>query len=526
MTLGSYTPRGTRRVVHCSDMGSHFGTGTWLFGDPAAPDDLRRWIGHLADAGVDAYTAEVYFDGLCMYYRSDRCETWDNPKFARFNAMMDDGVMPLDVFVDEAHRRGMELVPGFRINDRHGVNKPFFEAHPDWLLKDLGHGVDYSIPQVRDWMFSIIKEVPDRFDVDGIEINFIRHCYCFPPAISAKQHPIMTDFMRRVRQMLDEVGRRRGRHLLLGARTPPLLDQCTHYGFDIATWVDEKLIDYLAPSDFHCVDMNVKHEQFAELTRASDSCFLYPAIQGDVVGGAQIMSLDNLRAAVHNFYAAGADGFSTHNYDVYMWGQLRSKSYPGPADMFPKALDYFHTLRDPQAVAKGDRHYRFEPVFPKEMHPEKYRGCAVEHRRAILKRDVPGATATYRFRLCEHLPGKVELPMDGRGAYSGEYNAAGHVPGVWLVFRAMGMCPRDQIVVEINGREISTDDIRLTWHQHGRPRWKGRSLPPYTECEFDLTAPPGVYGDNVLGLRFVQSAGEGKGDIVVDEVEVIVNVND
>ena len=185
MTLGSYTPRGTRRVVHCSDMGSHFGTGTWLFGDPAAPDDLRRWIGHLADAGVDAYTAEVYFDGLCMYYRSDRCETWDNPKFARFNAMMDDGVMPLDVFVDEAHRRGMELVPGFRINDRHGVNKPFFEAHPDWLLKDLGHGVDYSIPQVRDWMFSIIKEVPDRFDVDGIEINFIRHCYCFPPAISA-----------------------------------------------------------------------------------------------------------------------------------------------------------------------------------------------------------------------------------------------------------------------------------------------------------------------------------------------------
>ena len=90
----------------------------------------------------------------------------------------------------------------------------------------------------------------------------------------------------------------------------------------------------------------------------------------------------------------------------------------------------------------------------------------------------------------------------------------------------MGMCPRDQIVVEINGREISTDDIRLTWHQHGRPRWKGRSLPPYTECEFDLTAPPGVYGDNVLGLRFVQSAGEGKGDIVVDEVEVIVNVND
>ena len=34
MTLGDHAPRGTRRVVHCSDMGSHFGRGTWLFGDP------------------------------------------------------------------------------------------------------------------------------------------------------------------------------------------------------------------------------------------------------------------------------------------------------------------------------------------------------------------------------------------------------------------------------------------------------------------------------------------------------------
>ncbi len=36
--------------------------------------------------------------------------------------MMDCGVMPLDIFVDEARNRGIEVLAGFRINDRHGIN--------------------------------------------------------------------------------------------------------------------------------------------------------------------------------------------------------------------------------------------------------------------------------------------------------------------------------------------------------------------------------------------------------------------
>ena len=526
MKLGTEVPRGTRRVVHCSDMGSHFTSGTWLFGDPTTPDELRRWIRAIAAGGADTYVPEIYFDGYCMYYRSERCGLWDNPNYSRFNAMMDEDTMPLEVFTDEAHRLGMELCPGFRINDRHGVNKPFFKEHPDWLLEDLGHGVDYSLSEVRDWMFSILEEVPSNFDVDGIEISFIRHGYCFPPATAAQQHPVMTEFMQRVRKMLDEAGEKKGRRLFLGARVPPAVGECRDLGFDVGSWASEGLIDYLAPSDYHCTDFNRPHDEFAELTRGTD-CYLYPAIQADVPGGATVMSLDNCRAAAQNFYGAGADGISTHNYDVYMWGQLRNKCYPGPVENYPRALDYFKILRDPQAVAAGDRHYLFLPLWPDDVYgPDRsYRKLPIPHLRAALRRDEPDQRAEYRFRICEHLPQGVDLPIDKLGRYDGEFNKAGKVPGAWLIFRAIGMGPGDEIAVDINGHAIPAGDIQHIWHRDGRPAWEGRVLPPYTECRLSLTAPPGVYGDNQLGLKLVRSAAGTEEDITVDELEVIVHVN-
>ena len=517
-------PRGSRRLIHTSDMGSHFGRGTFLFGDPAEPDHLRKWIRNVAAGGADTYVPEVYFDGLIAYYRSRRCPNWKSPAFARFDAMMDGGVMPLDIFVDEARNQGIELLAGFRMNDRHGINKPFFEAHPNWILKDLGHGVDYSLPEVRDWIFSIMQEVPERFDVDGIELNFVRHGYCFPPSEARDRHPLMSEFMRRLRAMLDRTGEKKGRRLLMGVRVPTTVEECRHFGFDVPTWVGEGLVDYVAPTDYHYTNFNMKVEQFASIVRAADSCYLYPAIQADVPGNCTIMTLDNYRAAVRNFHEAGADGVSTHNYDVYMWGQLRSKSYPGPADMYPKALGYFNTLKNPDAVAAGDRHYLFLPLWAHELHPKGYRGIGIPHHRATVSESSP--SAVFPFRICEHLPERTDLSVDERGVYAGSFNRAGKPPGAWLIFRAVGKSPEDEIAVTLNGREIPADTIRSIWHPQGRPAWEGRPLPPHTELRVNLTSPPGVYGDNTLGIGLVGKNRAEPREITVDEVEVVVNVVD
>ena len=84
----------------------------------------------------------------------------------------------------------------------------------------------------------------------------------------------------------------------------------------------------------------------------------------------------------------------------------------------------------------------------------------------------------------------------------------------------------DEIAVDVNGQEISAGEIRHVWYREGRTAGQGRPLPPYTECRLPLTAPPGVYGDNHLGLRLIKRATGAAEDIVVDELEVTVHVRD
>lgn len=88
------------------------------------------------------------------------------------------------------------------------------------------------------------------------------------------------------------------------------------------------------------------------------------------------------------------------------------------------------------------------------------------------------------------------------------------------------MEPGDELSVTLNGTEVPAEDIRHIWYQEGRPHWEGRTLPPFTECRMALTSPPGIYGDNILGLRLLQSTAHANDDIVVDELEVIVHVDD
>lgn len=515
------TPRGPWRVLHTSDMGTYFQTGTWLFGDPATPDDIRAWIAQLAESSVDAYVQEIYFDGYSMFYRTDRCDYWETENLQRFDRMLDEGVIPLEIYIDEAHKRGMPLLAGFRMNDRHGNNTALFKARPNWMIQELGHGVNFELPEVQDWFYAIVEEVPSRFNVDGIELNFTRHGFCFPPDTSTQSHPIMTDLMRRIRRMLDEVGKERGRHLLFGARVPPSLSGCIDLGFDIPTWIDEGILDFVAPTSYHRTDYNAKYDEFVELTQGKD-CYVYPALEGDIPGRVDVVSMDQCRAAVHNFYGAGADGFSTHNYDAYIWGQRRSRLLPGPPENFPRALERFKILRNPEAVVAGGRHYLFHPLFPEEHFPNGYRGAPIPHVKAVIDRGDP-RPVDYRFRLCEDLPEGVDLPVGHVGRYSGTFNSEGKIPGAWLIFRAIGMELGDKIAVTINGVPIPSADIRHIWYQEGRPHWEGRTLPPFTECCLALISPPGIYGDNLLGLQLLQSANGASGDIVMDELEVIVN---
>jgi hypothetical protein len=183
----------------------------------------------------------------------------------------------LQIQVDFSHEHGMEVFWSLRMNDDHdsypmGYRHQhdhalalFKREHPEYLMgepadwekypegpRHTWSSLDFSYPEVREHVFSLIREVAQNYDVDGVELDFFRSPPYFAPTRDGlpveEQHlAAMTDLVRRLRSMADDVGQQRGRPLLLAARTPFTVEDARFIGLDLEGWLAEDLIDILIP---------------------------------------------------------------------------------------------------------------------------------------------------------------------------------------------------------------------------------------------------------------------------------------
>ena len=450
------------------------------------------------------------------------------PQHRRFLPLLEQGIQPLEVLLNHCHKRGMEFLAGIRINDNHGhvsveqgvgAGSSFLVKNAQWQLKKAPPGpyyklstpLDFSFPQVRDYVFGVTSRLLDRFSVDGLELCFRDHRY-FPPGLGPERKSLMTELVRRLRRRLDEVGQKRGEKLRLGARVFQTLDECRQLGLDLETWISEGLIDYVAPNDTMHTEPNARYEEFSQLTRQRE-CLLYPGMLPWTSQrmrrrqGGQPMSLEQQRAAAANMYGAGADGIAFYNhFNPLSW-----------APFYPQQLLELAEMRDPKALLQGDRHYLFEPGWAGSLGfgPDRASTGVIKADRVVLKR-TPGSSGSFRFRVCENL-------SEARGAT--------------LLFRAFGANAQDRLEAKINGKSISdqilksrTDEERVDLKATVDPNSTASpGLPPVPEVSssclthwMDLTEPPAAFGDNQLEVTLVEAAPGVSGDIVIDELEVFV----
>ncbi len=184
----------------------------------------------------------------------------------------------LEIQLDFSHEHGMEAVWCLRMNDVHdshpmgsrrwnyGLAK-FKRENPQYMMGKEGDWekyekqnevlkwwtrLDFSFEEVRDHIFGVIEEVALNYDVDLIGMEFFKYWPFFRESrdgdpVTPEHLETMNDLMRRIRSMADEVGKRRGRPLLLSAQTPFSLEDCIHVGLDLETWLKEDLIDQFCP---------------------------------------------------------------------------------------------------------------------------------------------------------------------------------------------------------------------------------------------------------------------------------------
>ena len=253
-----------------------------------------------------------------------------------------DGHDPPKVLAAGARARGMRFMPGLRLNDKHGMHVweghsgSFRRDHPEWKLSEPANSaMDYGVPQVREHILKVVRELADRYDIDGIDLDFMRWPVYFRSDQVKAKTPVMTAFVRQIRAILDEAGKKKNRRLLLSARVPMKIGEgrvvnahanrtdleCLGIGLDVPTWIREGLIDIVCPMNFfftHWSDMIAYMPQWRQLTEGTD-CGLYPTIHPWPATDykAPYVTDASYFGAAYSYYQHGADGIALYNFFLY-----------------------------------------------------------------------------------------------------------------------------------------------------------------------------------------------------------------
>ncbi len=160
------------------------------------------------------------------------------------------------VRIDLLRERNISPWITIRMNDIHNANdatNPYnstFRLQHSYQIgsKSVTTGphlcFDYSIKAVRDYYFALIQENVERYDADGLELDWMRESYPIKDAaLREETTQEINDLVRDVRKLLDLWEIRRGHEIKLAVRVPAQIHVAENYGLDAETWSRERLVD-------------------------------------------------------------------------------------------------------------------------------------------------------------------------------------------------------------------------------------------------------------------------------------------
>ena len=166
------------------------------------------------------------------------------------------------LYIEQAHKEGIDIILAARLNDIHdawvaNLTYPLKVDRPDLLhaakasrpsdslLEAHWSGFNWAEPEVRRHFLSFILWACEKWDFDGVELDWFRHPLFFRFGEEQANLENINQFVRDVRSGLDKIADERGRRYLLTARPPDSPKLALRTGFDVEQWMKEGLLDML-----------------------------------------------------------------------------------------------------------------------------------------------------------------------------------------------------------------------------------------------------------------------------------------
>lgn len=364
--------------------------------DPAMFDAA---VDEAADAGAEAYLLQPGLGWVPWWpsqvlslaaHRDWFRRHFDRPQagWSPFLQFVADGGDFVRQTLRRCRQRGLSAALSFRLNDAHHklqADDPqaarleavprFYAEHPELRLGrqpgQAGYAAmlhDWAHPEVREFKFRLIEELCGYGELDGLELDFMRHPYLFRPGATTgeQRRRIITDFVARVRRALDAAG---GRPRWLGLRLPAHAAAHEALGLDLPALAAAGVQAFTLSTYYHLEQQTSLPALRAQAPGAALYAELLPftAYNGRPEARSHRRSTpEQLTTAAHLAYGAGADGVALYNWQYY---REQAHEPDPPAAEPPWSL--LRVLRDPAAVAARPQHYLQAVGFDEPRLPDR-----------------------------------------------------------------------------------------------------------------------------------------------------------
>ena len=244
----------------------------------------------------------------------------------------DGGIDPYAVWIARCREKGIQPWITMRMNDVHGVTNPsycslstFWRQHPEFhrvpgsKSGDWSHyAFDFSYKEVREHHLAFVKELFERYDMDGFEADWLRFHWHLTPGKELEQSRYLTEFMREVRKIARAAEARRGHPILVGARVASTPELARKLGTDAIAWAKEGLVDWIVTCNFwSTVDFDLPIDDWLrQVASVNPSVTVIPGldIRVRLIRKQRILTFAEYSGWAELEYARGAKGIYLFNY--------------------------------------------------------------------------------------------------------------------------------------------------------------------------------------------------------------------
>ena len=341
---GGYSPKATHQYL---DKLVDVGIDTLLVG----PNTNVAWHPSKAwPTAIDGYTRgdRDFFvsDDLSDVLKAKKSKFID-ASVRRYNNAYDlreSGIDWLAEVCSGCQQRGIAPWLSLRMNDTHGAADPDdwpnspFHGRPDKKQKNtfifphqnalgIKVGLDYGLPEVRNHMLTLIRELINDYDFEGMEFDWTRDPICCEPPATESDIAEMTAWHSEIRELARRKEKKTGKPYALGIKCPPNIGLMRSIGLDVVNIARSGLIDFVSPSDLVVTARDIRYSNLK--SRLGEDIAVYGMIEKQFNwlpvyapahggSGPRIAPhcVEILRGDAASKLVAGADGIDYFNFSA------------------------------------------------------------------------------------------------------------------------------------------------------------------------------------------------------------------